>query len=106
METEGEFSIATPDSPTKPVGKRDLHAAAVRIRDFAEYAFLNRGTGSTVAADGEKGSIRPDYASDGFGVPTALSGLWRHSPLRVKPVGWPMRRSRKAVERQEKESGT
>jgi len=87
METEAESSIATPDSPTASKGKRDLHAAPVRIRDFAEYAFLNQGTGSPVAADGEKGSIRPGYASDGLGVPTPLSGLWRHSHLRVKTVG-------------------
>jgi len=48
METEDEFGITIPDSPDTPVGKLIFTRQPFRVRDLAEYAFLNQGSGSPV----------------------------------------------------------
>ena len=46
METEDEFGITLPETPSTPVGKLIFTRQPFRIRDLAEFAFLNQGTGS------------------------------------------------------------
>lgn len=46
METEDEFGITIPDTPKTPVGKLIFTRQPFRIRDLAEFAFLNQGTGA------------------------------------------------------------
>jgi sulfatase modifying factor 1 len=46
METEDEFGLTIPKTPSTPVGKLIFTRTPFRIRDLAEFAFLNQGTGS------------------------------------------------------------
>jgi sulfatase modifying factor 1 len=46
METEDEFGLTIPETPSTPVGKLIFTRSPFRIRDLAEFAFLNQGTGS------------------------------------------------------------
>ena len=46
MEIEDEFDITIPDNPATPVGKLIFTRTPFRLRDFAEFAFLNQGTGT------------------------------------------------------------
>ena len=57
METEDEFGITIPDTPKTPVGKLIFTRQPFRIRDLAEFAFLNQGTGAPVRAGWRKKPI-------------------------------------------------
>jgi formylglycine-generating enzyme required for sulfatase activity len=46
METEEEFGLTIPETPSTPVGKLIFTRSPFRIRDLAEYAFLNQGSGA------------------------------------------------------------
>lgn len=46
METEDEFGLTIPETPSTPVGKLIFSRSPFRIRDLAEFAFLNQGTGA------------------------------------------------------------
>ena len=46
METEDEFGLTIPETPSTPVGKLIFARSPFRIRDLAEYAFLNQGSGA------------------------------------------------------------
>ncbi|MCC9600789.1 SUMF1/EgtB/PvdO family nonheme iron enzyme [Stieleria sp. JC731] len=48
MEVEEAFSVTIPDTPANPVGKLIFARQPFRIRDLAEYVFLNQGTGVPV----------------------------------------------------------
>ena len=48
METEDEFGITIPETPSTPVGKLIFTRQPFRIRDLAEFTFLNQGTGNRV----------------------------------------------------------
>lgn len=54
METEDEFGVTIPETPSTPVGKLIFTRAPFRIRDLAEFAFLNQGTGSPERAGWRK----------------------------------------------------
>ncbi|QDV44542.1 acyl carrier protein [Stieleria neptunia] len=45
METEDEFGVTIPDTPKTPVGKLIFTRQPFRVRDLAEFAFLNQGAG-------------------------------------------------------------
>ena len=51
METEDEFGITTPETPATSVGKLIFTRQPFRIRDLAEFAFLNQGTGNTLPSE-------------------------------------------------------
>ncbi|QDT05086.1 Serine/threonine-protein kinase pkn1 [Rubripirellula lacrimiformis] len=57
METEDEFGITIPETPKTPVGKLIFTRQPFRIRDLAEFAFLNQGTGAPVRAGWRKKPI-------------------------------------------------
>ncbi len=54
METEDEFGVTIPETPSTPVGKFIFTRAPFRICDLAEFAFLNQGTGSPARAGWRK----------------------------------------------------
>lgn len=54
METEDEFGITIPDTPKTAVGKLIFTRQPFRIRDLAEFAFLNQGTGAPVRSGWRK----------------------------------------------------
>jgi sulfatase modifying factor 1 len=80
METEDEFGITIPETPTTPVGKLIFTRQPFRIRDLAEFAFLNQGTGSPVRRGSRKKPIAAPQASEcGF---TQLGGVFELSNLK------------------------
>ncbi|QDV62520.1 Serine/threonine-protein kinase pkn1 [Crateriforma conspicua] len=79
METEDEFGITIPDSPKTPVGKLIFTRQPFRIRDLAEFAFLNQGAGSPVRGGWRKKPIElPPAIESGF---TQLSGRFVSTDL-------------------------
>ncbi|TWU17885.1 SUMF1/EgtB/PvdO family nonheme iron enzyme [Allorhodopirellula heiligendammensis] len=67
METEDEFGITIPDTPKTPVGKLIFARQPFRIRDLAEFAFLNQGTGKPVRSGWRRKPIElPPAAESGF----------------------------------------
>ncbi len=77
METEDEFGITVPETPATPVGKLIFTRQPFRIRDLAEFAFLNQGTGKPMRSGWRKKPIElPPAAESGF---TQLGG-------RINPV--------------------
>lgn len=80
METEDEFGITIPNSPTTPVGKLIFTRRPFRIRDLAEFAFLNQGTGAPVRGGWrKKPRASQPIAESGF---TQLGGTF--DPLDLK----------------------
>ncbi|KAA5538020.1 SUMF1/EgtB/PvdO family nonheme iron enzyme [Roseiconus nitratireducens] len=80
METEDEFGITIPETPSTPVGKLIFTRQPFRIRDLAEFAFLNQGTGSPVRGGWRKKPIElPPATESGF---TQLGGKVDASVLR------------------------
>ena len=74
METEDEFGVTIPETPSTPVGKLIYTRAPFRIRDLAEYAFLNQGTRSPARAGWRKSkSTIPTEPEREF---SQLSGQW------------------------------
>lgn len=57
METEDEFGITIPDNPKTPVGKLIFTRQPFRVRDLAEFAFLNQGTGAPVRTGWRKRKV-------------------------------------------------
>ena len=79
METEDEFGITIPDTPKTPVGKLIFTRQPFRIRDLAEFAFLNQGTGKPVRGGWRKKPIElPPAAESGF---TQLGGRFTPTDL-------------------------
>lgn len=67
METEDEFGITIPDTPKTPVGKLIFARQPFRIRDLAEFAFLNQGTGKPIRSGWRRKPIElPPAAESGF----------------------------------------
>lgn len=64
METEDEFGITIPNLPTTPVGKLIFTRRPFRIRDLAEFAFLNQGTGSPVRSGWRKKPLASPPATE------------------------------------------
>ena len=72
METEDEFGVTIPATPKTPVGKLIFTRQPFRIRDLAEFAFLNQGTGAPVRGGWRKKPIGlPPPSESGF---TQLGG--------------------------------
>ncbi len=79
MEAEDEFGITIPDTPKTPVGKLIFTRQPFRVRDLAEFAFLNQGTGSPVRGGWRKKPIKlPPATESGF---TQLSGRFVSTDL-------------------------
>ncbi|MEM6468487.1 MAG: SUMF1/EgtB/PvdO family nonheme iron enzyme [Planctomycetota bacterium] len=64
METEDEFDIKIPDTPKTPVGKLIFSRQPFRVRDLAEFAFLNQGTGKPVRSGRRKKPIESTVATE------------------------------------------
>lgn len=80
METEDEFDITIPDTPKTPVGKLIFARQPFRIRDLAEFVFLNQGTGKPVRSGWRKKPIElPPSAESGF---TQLGGRFDSEDLK------------------------
>jgi formylglycine-generating enzyme len=80
METEDEFGITIPDTPTTPVGKLIFTRQPFRIRDLAEFAFLNQGTGAPVRGGWRKKPIQlPPATESNF---TQLGGSFDSDDLK------------------------
>ncbi|MEO1617379.1 MAG: SUMF1/EgtB/PvdO family nonheme iron enzyme [Planctomycetota bacterium] len=79
MQTEDEFGITIPDTPKTPVGKLIFSRQPFRVRDLAEFAFLNQGTGKPVRGGWRKKPIeQPPTAESGF---TQLGGRYHSDDL-------------------------
>ncbi len=81
METEDEFGITIPDTPTTPVGKLIFARQPFRVRDLAEFAFLNQGTGKPVRGGRRTKPVELPLANEpGF---SQLGGQFVHDDSRV-----------------------
>lgn len=74
MEIEDEFALTMPETPSTPVGKLIFTRSPFRIRDLAEFAFLNQCTGSPVRAGRRMSKVTTPVESESEF--SQLGGRW------------------------------
>ncbi len=91
METEDAFGLTIPETQSTPVGKLLFTRSPFRIRDLAEFAFLNQGTG-TPKRRGWR-SVPVQNLDETPRVSGQLGGRWSPSKDSGKPLFEPLESS-------------
>lgn len=81
METEDAFGVTIPETPSTPVGKMIFTRSPFRLRDLAEFAFLNQGTGPPQRRRWRR-SVDPSKAAAERSF-SQLGGRWERPPAGI-----------------------